>query len=72
MDEMRFLLLLAVVMGASAYLTHAASQQLYDGTPWAHKVCSVAGPFCKNPEWLAYGAGGFAVLFLLSFAVSRR
>ena len=72
MGAMRFLLLLAIVMGAGAYLTHAASQHLYDGTPWAHQVCSVAGPFCKNPEWPAYGAGGFVVLFLLSLAASRN
>jgi len=68
---MRAFLLLAVVIGASAYLAHAASQQLYDGTPWAHNVCSVAGRFCKNPEWLAYGAGGFVILALLSFVFSR-
>jgi hypothetical protein len=68
---MRLLLLLAVTLGASAYVAHAASQQLYDGTPWAHRVCSAAGPFCNHPEWLAYGAGGFVVLALLSLAVSR-
>jgi len=69
---MRLLLLLAVMLGACAYLTHTASQQLWNGTPWAHQVCSVAGPFCKNPEWLAYGAGGFVVLALVSFVASYR
>jgi hypothetical protein len=69
---MRLLLLLAVILGASAYLTYTASQQLWNGTPWAQQVCSVAGPFCKNPEWLAYGAGGFVVLALLSFVASSR
>jgi hypothetical protein len=68
---MRLFLLLAVMLGASAYATHTASQQLWNGTPWAHQVCSVAGRFCKNPEWLAYGAGGLVVLALLSFVVSR-
>jgi hypothetical protein len=69
---MRLFLLLAIVMGASAYVTHAASQQLYDGTPWAHRVCSTAGPFCKHPEWLGYGAAGFAIMALLSLALARR
>ena len=68
---MRLFLLLAVMLGASAYVTYSASQQLWNGTPWAHQVCSFAGPFCKNPEWLAYGAGGFVVLALLSFVASR-
>ena len=68
---MRIFLLLAVMLGASAYLTYTASQQLWNGTPWAHHVCSVAGQFCKNPEWLAYGAGGFLALALLSFVGSR-
>lgn len=68
---MRLFLLLAVLTGASAYTAYTASQRLYDGTPWANNVCSLAGPFCKNPEWLAYGAGGFLVLALLSFAASR-
>jgi hypothetical protein len=68
---MRLLFLLAVMLGASAYLTYTASQQLWDGTPWAQKVCSTAGPFCQHPEWLAYGAGGFALLAVLGFAASR-
>lgn len=68
---MRLFLLLGVILGASAYVTYTASQRLWDGTPWAHNVCSAAGPFCKHPEWLAYGAGGFVVLALLSLAVSR-
>ena len=68
---MRLFLLLAVMLGASAYVTYAASQQLWDGTPWAHNVCSAAGPFCNHPEWLGYGAGGFVVLAVLSFVVSR-
>jgi hypothetical protein len=47
---MRLFLLLAIVTGASAYMAHTASQRLYDGTPWAQSVCSIAGSFCKNPE----------------------
>jgi hypothetical protein len=69
--EMRLLLLLAVILGAGAYVTYTASQKLWDGTPWAHNVCSATGPFCQHPEWLAYGAVGFLVLALLGFAVSR-
>jgi hypothetical protein len=62
-----FLILLALVSGGSAYVSYTAAQRLYDGTPWAHSVCSVAtGVFCKHPEWLAYGAGGFLLLALFT------
>jgi hypothetical protein len=60
------LLLLAFLSGGGAYLSYSASQQLYYGTPWANTVCSAANIFCRHPEWLAYGAGGFVVLALLA------
>jgi len=67
------LILLALLSGASAYASYTAAQRLYDGTPWAHSVCSLAGgAFCKHPEWLAYGAGGFVLPALCTAVFSSN
>ena len=57
-------LVLAALFGSAALLFYEASKQLYFGTPWAVEVCSASHMLCKNPEWLAYGAGGMIVLLL--------
>jgi hypothetical protein len=57
-------LLLSALLGSAALLFYEASRELYLGTTWAVEVCSASQIFCKNPEWLAYGAGGMIVLLL--------
>ena len=54
--------LLAILLGGTAFLVKEAASQISVGTSWAGEVCSTSQMFCRHPEYLAYAGFGLMTL----------
>ena len=54
--------LLALLLGAAAFLFKQAAAEISVGTPWASDVCSTSHLFCQHPEYLAYAGGVLLII----------